>query len=103
VSREHDVLVTCAGHAGDGNMHPSVVFDPQDPAMVQRAEAAFGAVMQLGLDLGGTITGEHGVGLLKRTWLETELGETGLAVHRAVKDAFDPRHLLNPGKVLRPH
>ena len=103
VGREHDVLVTCAGHAGDGNMHPSVVFDPQDPAMVQRAEAAFGAVMRLGLDLGGTITGEHGVGLLKRRWLETELGETGLAVHRAVKDAFDPRHLLNPGKVLRPH
>jgi glycolate oxidase len=53
--------------------------------------------MRLGLDLGGTITGEHGVGLLKRAWLETELGEVALATHRSIKDALDP---LNPGKVL---
>ena len=58
--------------------------------------------MRLGLDLGGTITGEHGVGLLKRDWLEVELGGAGLAAHRAVKDALDPRHVLNPGKVLPP-
>ncbi|HEY5178737.1 MAG TPA: FAD-linked oxidase C-terminal domain-containing protein [Dermatophilaceae bacterium] len=100
IGRDHDVLVTCAGHAGDGNMHPSVVFDATDDAMVARAQAAFGAVMQLGLDLGGTITGEHGVGSLKTSWLETELGAVGLRVHRAVKDALDPTHLLNPGKVL---
>jgi glycolate oxidase len=96
-------VIGVAAHAGDGNTHPVVIFDATDPAAVERAGSAFDAIMRLGLDLGGTITGEHGVGLLKRTWLETELGETGLAVHRAVKDAFDPRHLLNPGKVLRTH
>jgi len=100
IGQDHDVLVTCAGHAGDGNMHPSVVFDATDAAMTARAQGAFGAVMQLGLDLGGTITGEHGIGLLKAGWLETELGPVGLRVHRAVKDALDPTHLLNPGKVL---
>jgi glycolate oxidase len=102
IGAQHDVLVTCAGHAGDGNMHPAVVFDPSDDAMVGRAHAAFGAIMRLGLDLGGTITGEHGVGLLKRDWLEAELGGAALAAHRAVKDALDPGHLLNPGKVLPP-
>ena len=56
--------------------------------------------MRLGLDLGGTITGEHGVGLLKRDWLEAELGAAGLAAHRAVKESLDPQNILNPGKVL---
>src|SRR3954452_7324823 len=102
IGSQHDVLVTCAGHAGDGNMHPSVVFDPQDEDMVVRAHAAFGAIMRLGLDLGGTITSEHGVGLLKRDWLEAELGCAGLAAQRAVKGSLDPQHILNPGKVLPP-
>jgi len=96
----HKVLVTCAGHAGDGNMHPAVVFDPADARETDRAWAAFGAIMRLGLDLGGTITGEHGVGVLKRDWLETELGDVGLAAHRAIKAALDPGNILNPGKVL---
>jgi glycolate oxidase len=100
IGEQHDVLVTCAGHAGDGNMHPSVVFDPLDGAMAARAHAAFGAIMRLGLDLGGTITGEHGVGLLKRDWLEAELGSAGLAAQRAVKGSLDPQNILNPGKVL---
>ena len=100
IGREHGVLVTCAGHAGDGNMHPAVVFDPADAAETLRAQAAFGAIMRLGLDLGGTITGEHGVGVLKRDWLETELGEVGVAAHRAIKLALDPKNILNPGKVL---
>ena len=91
---------TCAGHAGDGNMHPSVVLRPADGAMAARAHAAFGAIMRLGLDLGGTITGEHGVGLLKRDWLEAELGSAGLAAQRAVKGSLDPQNILNPGKVL---
>jgi glycolate oxidase len=100
IGREYAVLVTCAGHAGDGNMHPAVVFDPADEDMTARALEAFGAIMRLGLDLGGTITGEHGVGLLKRTWLEAELGEVALAAHRSIKHALDPLNLLNPGKVL---
>ncbi|HKS43615.1 MAG TPA: FAD-linked oxidase C-terminal domain-containing protein [Amycolatopsis sp.] len=100
IAAEHGVPVPCCGHAGDGNMHPNVIFDGGDPDSVRRGQAAFDAIMALGLRLGGTITGEHGVGTLKRAWLETELGEVGLSVHRAVKQAFDPRGILNPGKVV---
>jgi glycolate oxidase len=100
IAADHDVLITCAGHAGDGNMHPAVVFDAADPAVVARAQAAFEAIMRLGLDLGGTITGEHGVGLLKSSWLEPELGARGIRVQRALKAALDPEGILNPGKVL---
>ncbi|TNC24583.1 FAD-binding oxidoreductase [Amycolatopsis alkalitolerans] len=101
IGREHGVQVPCCGHAGDGNMHPVVIFDAADPDSVRRGQAAFDAIMALGLRLGGTITGEHGVGTLKQPWLETELGEVGLSVHQAVKQAFDPRGILNPGKVIR--
>jgi glycolate dehydrogenase FAD-linked subunit len=101
ISAEQRVAIPCCGHAGDGNLHPNVIFDGADPDSVRRGQAAFDAVMRLGLRLGGTITGEHGVGTLKRDWLETELGEVGVSVHRAVKRAFDPRGILNPGKVVR--
>jgi glycolate oxidase len=100
IAEEHDVLVTCSGHVGDGNMHPTVVFDRGDPAAVERAQRAFGSIMRLGLALGGTITGEHGVGLLKRDWLATELGELSTRLHREIKSVFDPAGILNPGKVL---
>jgi glycolate oxidase len=98
---EHGVLVTCAGHAGDGNMHPSIVFDATDATAARNALAAFDDVMRLGLALGGTITGEHGVGLLKRSWLEVEMGLIGLRLQQTIKDALDPQHILNPGKVVR--
>nr|WP_134012313.1 FAD-linked oxidase C-terminal domain-containing protein [Kribbella sp. VKM Ac-2566] len=100
IGAKYDVLICCPGHVGDGNMHPTVVFDPADAAAEARALEAFGAVMQLGLRLGGTITGEHGIGTLKARWLETELGPVGLDLHRRIKAAFDPGNLFNPGKVL---
>jgi glycolate oxidase len=83
-------------------MHPTVIFDRGDPAAVERAQRAFDAIMRLGLALGGTITGEHGVGVLKRDWLATELGDLSLDLHRKIKQAFDPEGILNPGKVLAP-
>jgi len=100
IGEEQGVLITCAGHAGDGNMHPTVVFERGDADVERRAYAAFGAVMELGLSLGGTITGEHGVGVLKREWLERELSPTALRVQRAIKHTLDPLGVLNPGKVL---
>ncbi|MEV6284023.1 FAD-linked oxidase C-terminal domain-containing protein [Kribbella sp. NPDC051770] len=100
ISKQYDVLIACPGHIGDGNMHPTVVFDQADPAARARALEAFGAVMELGLSLGGTITGEHGVGKLKREWLAQELGPVGLQLQRDVKAAFDPRGLLNPDKLF---
>jgi glycolate oxidase len=100
LAAELDITVGVVGHAGDGNMHPTVVFDPADPAQGERAQQAFDKIMEVGLELGGTITGEHGVGVLKRTWLVEELGPVAIDVHRAIKAALDPKNILNPGKVV---
>ena len=102
IAERRDLVIGVVGHAGDGNMHPTVVFDPADPVATEHARSAFGEIMDLGLELGGTITGEHGVGVLKRRWLEREAGAVSMAVHRAVKAALDPLGILNPGKVFDP-
>ncbi len=102
IADRHGLVVGVVGHAGDGNMHPTVVFDPADPVATEHARVAFGEIMDLGLELGGTITGEHGVGVLKREWLEREAGAVSMGVHRAVKAALDPLGILNPGKVFDP-
>jgi glycolate oxidase len=101
IAAGHGLPVAVAGHAGDGNMHPTFVLDATDDDQRRRAFAAFDDVLRLGLSLGGTVTGEHGVGALKAAWLERELGPVSLAVHRAIKAALDPAGILNPGKVLR--
>ncbi len=100
VSARRDTLIAVIGHAGDGNFHPLVTFDRHDAAAVGRAEVAFGEVMDVALRLGGTITGEHGVGTLKRRWLAPQLGEDVVELHRRIKDALDPLGILNPGKAL---
>ncbi|MEU9085295.1 FAD-linked oxidase C-terminal domain-containing protein [Streptomyces sp. NPDC048357] len=100
IARAHDLLIGVVAHAGDGNTHPIVCFDPADEDETRRARESFGAIMGLGLELGGTITGEHGVGVLKKEWLARELGPVGLEMQRAVKQAFDPLGLLNPGKLF---
>lgn len=102
ISARHGVLVGVVGHAGDGNLHPVIVVDRADPSSVDRGRLVFDEIMRLGLALGGTCTGEHGVGLLKRDWLARELGPVGMRVHRALKDALDPAGILNPGKVIAP-
>ena len=94
------LTIALVAHAGDGNTHPSVFFDAQDEPQTATAEQAFEEIMQIGLDLGGTITGEHGVGYLKRSWLAKELDEGSRWAQRAVKEALDPRGILNPGKML---
>lgn len=100
ISVEYDLPIAVVGHAGDGNLHPNIVVDRLDPASVERGRGAFDEIMRLGLSMGGTCTGEHGVGLLKRDWLAQEVGPVGMAVHRAIKAALDPDDLLNPGKVV---
>ena len=100
ISQEFDVLVAVMAHAGDGNTHPLVVFDPTDQDQRDRAHAAYGRIMDLAVELGGTITGEHGVGRLKQPWLPDYLGPDVLEINQRVKDALDPQGILNPGVLL---
>jgi len=100
IATDNAVIIGVVGHAGDGNFHPTVVFDGADDEQCKRAHQAFDQVMHLGLELGGTITGEHGVGLLKRDLLQAELGDLSLRLHRDIKAALDPDNILNPGKIF---
>lgn len=97
IAAERDLMISVIAHAGDGNTHPLIVYDPADPAMSERAQLAYGEIMDLALHLGGTITGEHGVGRLKRPWLADQLGPDAMALNRRIKDALDPQGILNPG------
>jgi glycolate oxidase len=100
IGAHHDVLVANIAHAGDGNLHPLLITPHGDDAARRRAQAAFAEIVDSAIDLGGTVTGEHGVGLLKRDGMRRELGPAVLALHRAVKQALDPAGILNPGKVV---
>ncbi|MEU8486467.1 FAD-linked oxidase C-terminal domain-containing protein [Streptomyces sp. NPDC048641] len=100
IAEKYGLTIGVCCHAGDGNTHPTVCFDAQDADEGRRARESFDEIMALGLELGGTITGEHGVGVLKKEWLARELGPVGVEMQRAVKAAFDPLGLLNPGKLF---
>jgi glycolate oxidase len=100
IAAERELVIAVIAHAGDGNTHPLVVFDPADAGQAARAERAYDEIMHLAIDLGGTITGEHGVGRLKRPWLADYLGPDELALNRRVKAALDPAGILNPGVIF---
>lgn len=100
ISAESRLRIAVVGHAGDGNMHPTIVYDPNSEDEFARARVAFDAILALGLRLGGTVTGEHGIGKIKREWLETEIGPVGMRVHRTLKAALDPDNLFNPGSMF---
>ncbi|HEY9313416.1 FAD-binding oxidoreductase [Williamsia sp.] len=100
IAANRRVLISVIAHAGDGNTHPLIVHDPTDPDETARANAAFGEVMDLAIALGGTITGEHGVGRLKKGWLPDQLGDDVIELTRRIKDTLDPLGILNPGTML---
>ncbi len=100
IAEAHDIAIPVVAHAGDGNTHPIIVFDPSDPDAERRAKLAFGEVMQAAIRLGGTISGEHGVGRTKKSALPDQLGPDVMALTRRVKDALDPDGILNPGAIL---
>ncbi|GAA4001204.1 FAD-linked oxidase C-terminal domain-containing protein [Streptomyces plumbiresistens] len=100
IAEKYQLTIGVVAHAGDGNTHPTVCFDAQDPDESRRARESFDEIMALGLELGGTITGEHGVGVLKKEWLAREIGPVGVEMQRAIKSAFDPLGILNPGKLF---
>jgi glycolate oxidase subunit GlcD len=98
IGRRHDVEALSFGHAGDGNVHSVFLFDPDDAAESERAQDACEEIFELAIRLGGTVTGEHGIGILKAGQLERQWPPASVALHRKVKAAFDPKGLLNPGK-----
>lgn len=100
IAERNDVIISVIAHAGDGNTHPLIVYDPTDPDHTVRAHRAFGEIMDLAIVLGGTITGEHGVGRLKKAWLPDQVGPDVMELTRRVKDALDPHGILNPGAIL---
>ena len=100
IAAEREVEIAVVAHAGDGNTHPLIVLDPTDAAQKERAEIAFGEVMDLAIELGGTITGEHGVGRLKQPWLRDYLGDDVLELNVRIKRALDPQNILNPGAMF---
>jgi glycolate oxidase len=95
-----DLKVGTFGHMGDGNLHPTFLTDERDTAEMERVHQALEAIVEKALVLGGTITGEHGVGLAKKPWLRKQLGDASYALLGKIKNALDPHHLLNPGKIF---
>jgi len=100
LARRHDITIVNFGHAGNGNIHVNLLVDPDDADQMRRADMCLAAVFDLVLELSGTLSGEHGVGLEKRDFIARELDATSLALMRGLKQLFDPRDILNPGKML---
>ena len=99
VAARHGLMIGTFGHAGDGNLHPTVVLDPADEDAVRSAFAAFDEIFDKAIALRGSITGEHGIGIVKLPHLERQLGAEQVALLRRIKAAFDPHGILNPGKL----
>lgn len=100
IARTQDITIALVAHAGDGNTHPLLVLDPTDEAQQARAQIAYGHIMDLAIKLGGTITGEHGVGRLKQPWLVDQIGPRAYELMGQIKQVFDPNGILNPGVIF---
>lgn len=100
IAHKYNVTIATFGHAGDGNLHPTATTDARDAEEIHRVEQAFEEIFAAALELGGTITGEHGVGVVKAPYLEWKIGASGVEVMKGIKKAFDPDNILNPGKVF---
>lgn len=100
IAKKYDVQICTFGHAGDGNLHPTCMTDERNHAEIERVEQAFEEIFHSAIELGGTITGEHGVGMTKSKYLHLKVGQGGLELMQRLKAAFDPNNILNPGKVF---
>jgi glycolate oxidase len=100
IAERHELKICTFGHAGDGNLHPTVATDARDHDEMKRVEAAFEEIFAHAIDLGGTITGEHGVGMMKAPYLEWKLGPEGIGAMKMIKQSFDPTNIMNPNKVF---
>lgn len=100
ISQKYGIQICTFGHAGDGNLHPTCMTDARNKDEIEKVEKAFAEIFDAALKLGGTITGEHGVGLAKAPYLKWQWSDAGVELMKRIKDAFDPHHILNPGKFM---
>jgi glycolate oxidase len=100
ISKKHGLIIVNFGHAGDGNIHVNVLIDKRKPGEQEKAHAAVKEIFQATLELGGTLSGEHGIGITKAPFLGMELGDMGVEVMKRIKKSFDPNNILNPGKIF---
>ena len=101
ISARYELPIVIFGHAGDGNLHPNILFDKRDPVQWEKVSQIVAEEFELALRLGGTLTGEHGIGTLKRPFLREALGDVSIDIQSRIKSALDPKNILNPGKVLQ--
>ncbi len=100
ISQKSGLPIVIFGHAGDGNLHPNILFDKRDPEQMKKLELMVAEEFAVALELGGTLSGEHGVGTLKRPYIEKALGAVSVGIQKKIKQVLDPLNILNPGKVL---
>ncbi len=100
LSKELGIIILTFGHAGDGNIHVNIMYDRSNSAEAERVEEAKERLFRQAISLGGTLSGEHGIGLSKKPFMRYELNETTLELMKRIKTLFDPNHILNPGKIF---
>lgn len=100
IKEKYQLNLVVFGHAGDGNLHPNIITDKRDTEEMHRVELAIAGIFEAAISLGGTLSGEHGIGILKAPYMEMELGSVGLEMMRKIKNAWDPNNIMNPGKIF---
>jgi glycolate oxidase len=100
IGKKYNLTLGTFGHAGDGNLHPTILCDKRNQEEVARVHKAVDEIFEVALRFGGTLSGEHGIGVAKMKYLGDELGQSGLNLMRNIKEALDPEYILNPGKMV---
>jgi glycolate oxidase len=100
IRKKYNLHLVVFGHAGDGNLHPNIVADKSDKDEMRRVEQAVAEIFRAAVELGGTLSGEHGIGTMKAPFMEMELGPVGLEMMKRIKQAWDPNNIMNPGKIF---
>lgn len=100
IKKKYNVHLVVFGHAGDGNLHPNIICDKTDREEMKRVEQAVAEIFSTAIELGGTLSGEHGIGTMKSTFMEMELGKAGVDMMKRIKEAWDPNNIMNPGKIF---
>ena len=101
IAEKYNLQIGTFGHAGDGNLHPTILTDESNTDEMERVHKAVDEIFDVAIKLGGTLSGEHGIGMAKSKYMELEFGKTGVGVMMKIKEALDPDNIMNPGKIFR--